>query len=30
MTTAILPPQVAPYAGRIVDCDSHELMPAQL
>jgi predicted TIM-barrel fold metal-dependent hydrolase len=30
MTTAVLPPQVAPYAGRIVDCDSHELMPAQL
>ena len=30
MTTAVLPQQVAPYAGRIVDCDSHELMPTQL
>jgi predicted TIM-barrel fold metal-dependent hydrolase len=30
MTTALLPPQVAPFAGRIVDADSHELMPAQI
>src|SRR5882757_3448168 len=30
MTTAVLPRQVAPYAGRIVDSDSHELMPAQI
>jgi hypothetical protein len=28
--TATLPPQVLPYAGRIVDMDSHEMMPAQI
>jgi predicted TIM-barrel fold metal-dependent hydrolase len=30
MTTAVLPRQVAPFAGRIVDVDSHEMMPAQV
>lgn len=31
MTTAApLPPRIAPYAGRITDIDSHEMMPAQV
>jgi hypothetical protein len=30
METATLPPLVAPYAGRIVDVDAHEMMPAQI
>ncbi|MDG2004850.1 MAG: amidohydrolase family protein, partial [Novosphingobium sp.] len=25
-----LPPRIAPYAGRIVDVDAHEMMPAQV
>jgi predicted TIM-barrel fold metal-dependent hydrolase len=29
-TATQLPPLVAPYAGRIVDADSHEMMPAQI
>src|SRR5690242_3868009 len=29
-TAATLPRQVAPYAGRIVDADSHEMLPAQI
>jgi hypothetical protein len=30
METATLPPLVTPLAGRIVDVDSHEMMPAQI
>ena len=30
MNTATLPRHVAPLAGRIVDVDSHEMMPAQI